>query len=149
MSMDDPVSYGISARAMPRNLLYIAEYALLRHGPLANNVFESAAFVKSAPGLDRPDIQLVFQSAKRPRPSFPFPIGHGFAASPVGLYPRSRGRLTLASSTTPPADGKPPYVSHGPIYFGELKDQFVREQGVWKFLERRGSIQMKFSAAPG
>jgi choline dehydrogenase-like flavoprotein len=97
MSMDDPVSYGISARAMPRNLLYIAEYALLRRGPLANNVFESAAFVKSVPGLDRPDVQLVFQSAKRPRPAFPFPIGHGFAASPVGLYPRSRGRLTLAS----------------------------------------------------
>jgi choline dehydrogenase-like flavoprotein len=98
MSMDDPVSYGISARAMPRNLLYIAEYALLRRGPLANNVFESAAFVKSKPDLDRPDVQLVFQSAKRPRPSFPFPIGHGFAASPVGLYPRSRGRLTLASA---------------------------------------------------
>jgi choline dehydrogenase-like flavoprotein len=24
-------------------------------------------------------------------------VGHGFAISPVGLYPRSRGRLTLAS----------------------------------------------------
>jgi choline dehydrogenase-like flavoprotein len=53
--------------------------------------------LKSVPGLDRPDIQLVFHSAKRPGASFPFPIGHGFAASPVGLYPRSRGRLTLAS----------------------------------------------------
>ncbi|HVY81404.1 MAG TPA: GMC family oxidoreductase N-terminal domain-containing protein [Steroidobacteraceae bacterium] len=97
MSMDVPVSYGISAAAMPRNLLYIAQYALLRRGPLANNVFEAAAFVKSVPGLDRPDVQLVFQSARRPGPSFPFPIGHGFAASPVFLYPRSRGRLTLAS----------------------------------------------------
>ena len=98
MSMADPVSYGISMRAIPRNLRYIAEYALFRRGPLANNVFESAAFVKSVPGLEKPDVQLVFQSAKRPRPSFPFPIGHGFAASPVGLYPRSRGRLTLASA---------------------------------------------------
>jgi choline dehydrogenase-like flavoprotein len=41
---------------------------------------------------------LVFQPAKRPGPSFPFPLGHGFAISPVGLYPRSRGRLTLASA---------------------------------------------------
>jgi choline dehydrogenase-like flavoprotein len=69
-----------------------------RSGPLSNNVFESAAFVKSLPGLDRPDLQLVLQTAKRPNPSFPFPLGHGFAISPVGLYPRSRGRLTLASA---------------------------------------------------
>ena len=52
--------------------------------------------------------------------------------------------LTMIS-TTPPADGKPPYVSQGPLYFGEFKDKFVRENGAWKFLERRGSIQMKFS----
>lgn len=89
-------SYGVSLRAMPRNLVNIAEYLLFRRGPLANNVFESAAFVKSMPGLDKPDIQLVFQPAKRPGPSFPYPVGHGFAISPVGLYPRSRGRITLA-----------------------------------------------------
>src|SRR5208283_5587378 len=71
---------------------------LFRRGPLANNVFESAAFVKSMPGLDQPDLQLVFQPAKRPGPSFPYPLGHGFAISPVGLYPRSRGRVTLASA---------------------------------------------------
>jgi hypothetical protein len=61
---------------------------------------------------------------------------------------RGLSYLTMIS-TTPPADGKPPYVSQGPIYFGEFKDRFVRENGEWKFLERRGSIQMKFSAAPG
>jgi choline dehydrogenase len=98
MSMEHPASYGISMRAMPRNLLNIAEYALFRRGPLANNIFESAAFVKTEAGLDRPDVQLVFQPARRPVPSFPFPIGHGFAISPVGLYPRSRGRLMLASA---------------------------------------------------
>jgi choline dehydrogenase len=97
MHMRNPASYGISLRAMPRNLWSIAEYLLFRRGPLANNVFESAAFVKSDPGLDKPDLQLVFQPAKRPGPSFPFPLGHGFAISPVGLYPRSRGRITLAS----------------------------------------------------
>jgi choline dehydrogenase-like flavoprotein len=98
MGTDDPTSYGISWRAMPRNLLNLAEYALLRTGPLANNVFEAAAFIKTLPGLDRPDVQLVFQSAKRPSPKFPFPVGHGYAISPVGLYPRSRGRLKLASA---------------------------------------------------
>jgi choline dehydrogenase len=98
MSTDRPVSYGISLRSLPRNILNVAEYLLFRSGPLANNVFESAAFVKTVPGLDRPDVQLVFQCAKRPPPGFAFPLGHGFAISPVGLYPRSRGRVTLASS---------------------------------------------------
>jgi choline dehydrogenase len=97
MHTRNPVSYGVSLRAMPRNLLNVAEYLVFRRGPLANNVFEAAAFVKSTPALDKPDIPLVFQPAKRPGPSFPYPVGHGFAISPVGLYPRSRGRVTLAS----------------------------------------------------
>jgi hypothetical protein len=54
--------------------------------------------------------------------------------------------LTMIS-TTPPGDTKPPFVSQGPLYFGEFKDRYVRENDVWKFLERRGSIQMKFSGA--
>ena len=87
--------HGAPCRAASCN---VAEYLLLRSGPLANNIFESAAFVKSVAGLDKPDIQLVFQPARRPSPKFPYPIGHGFAISPVGLYPRSRGRVTLASA---------------------------------------------------
>ena len=98
MSMDHTASYGLSWRTVPRNLRILAQYALFRSGPLSNNVFESAAFLKTLPGLDRPDVQLVLQTAKRPKPSFPFPLGHGFAISPVCLYPRSRGRLRLASA---------------------------------------------------
>jgi SnoaL-like domain len=55
--------------------------------------------------------------------------------------------LTMIA-TTPAADAKPPYLSAGPIYFGEFRDRFVREQGVWKFQERLGSIQMKFAGSP-
>jgi len=54
--------------------------------------------------------------------------------------------LTMIA-TTPAADAKPPFLTQGPLYFGELKDRFVRENGVWKILERRGSIQMKLSGA--
>jgi hypothetical protein len=54
--------------------------------------------------------------------------------------------LTMIS-TTPPGDTVAPFVSAGPVYFGEFKDRFVRERGEWKFLERRGSIQMKFFGA--
>jgi len=55
--------------------------------------------------------------------------------------------LTMIS-TTPPSGVAPPFVSRGPLYFGEFKDRYVRENGAWRFLERRGSIQMKFEGAP-
>jgi hypothetical protein len=59
----------------------------------------------------------------------------------------ARGISYLTMIATTPGDARPPFVSPGPIYFGEFKDRFVRENGVWKFLERRGSIQMKFGGA--
>jgi hypothetical protein len=55
--------------------------------------------------------------------------------------------LTMIS-TTPAGDVPAPYVSAGPVYFGEIKDRFVREGGEWKILERRGSIQMTFFGTP-
>lgn len=51
--------------------------------------------------------------------------------------------LTMIS-TTPPEGSKAPWVSQGPLWFGEMQDRFVREDGQWKFLARRGSVQMKF-----
>jgi choline dehydrogenase len=96
MRSPDSTSYGISVRALPRGIWNLLEYLMLRRGPLASNVFESVAFLKTAAGLDRPDVQFVFQPAARPRPSFPLPVGHGFAISPVGLYPKSRGRVTVS-----------------------------------------------------
>jgi len=58
---------------------------------------------------------------------------------------RGLSYLTMVA-TTPPEGAAPPFISNGPVYFGEMQDRFVRENGVWKFLERRGSIQMKFPA---
>lgn len=105
MESDHPVSYGISWKALPRGMWNVLEYMLFRRGPFASNVFESVAFLKTDASLDRPDVQFVFQPARRPRPGFPLPIGHGFAVSPVALYPKSRGTLKLASpdAMTPPA----------------------------------------------
>jgi choline dehydrogenase len=98
MAMRNSTSYGMSWRALPRSLWNVLEYLMLQRGPLANNIFEAAAFVKSDDHRDKPDVQLVFQPAKRPSPKFPYPVGHGFAISPVGLYPRSRGRILLVSA---------------------------------------------------
>jgi choline dehydrogenase-like flavoprotein len=96
MEMSNTESYGISWRAAPRGLVNLLEYALFRTGPLASNVFEATGFIRTLPGLSRPDVQVVFQAARRNRNAFPFPLGHGFAISIVGLYPQSRGRVRLA-----------------------------------------------------
>jgi len=89
--------YGLSLKALPRDILQFFQYLLTRTGPLAGNVFESVAFLRTAPDLARPDVQFVFQPAKRLTTKIPFPIGHGFAISPVALYPKARGTLRLAS----------------------------------------------------
>jgi len=97
MWTDNAQSYGISLKALPRGAWNVLQYLLARTGPFASNVFESHAVLRTAPGLDRPDIQIVFQPARRNQNLFPLPLGHGFVLSIVLLHPKSRGALTLAS----------------------------------------------------
>jgi len=97
MVTSNSTSYGISLKALPRGAWNVFEYLLMRKGPLASNVFESHAFVKTTSGLDRPDTQIVFQPARRNQSTFPLPLGHGFNISVVLLYPKSRGRIALSS----------------------------------------------------
>jgi choline dehydrogenase-like flavoprotein len=97
METDDTDSYGISWKVWPRDIAAGIQYLLTRTGPLASNVFESVAFLKTDPSLPKADVQFVFQPAKRlTHPKIPFPVGHGYAISPVALYPKSRGTLRLA-----------------------------------------------------
>ena len=97
LEMRNTTSYGLSWRTLPRSLWNLAQYAAARRGPLASNVFESTAFIRSTAQAARPDIQIAFQPARRNPHPFPLPLGHGFAMSIVNLYPRSRGEVRLAS----------------------------------------------------
>ncbi|MGX7896251.1 GMC family oxidoreductase [Tsuneonella sp. HG222] len=98
METKDSTSYGLSWKVLPRDALHFFQYLLTRKGPLAGNVFESVAFLRTEPGLDKPDVQFVFQPARRlTNPKIPFPLGHGYAISPVCLYPKSRGTVRLGS----------------------------------------------------
>ena len=97
MWTDNAQSYGISVKAFPRGVWNVLQYLLARQGPFASNVFESHAILRSTAGLERPDIQVVFQPARRNQNLFPLPIGHGFVISIVLLHPKSRGTLTLKS----------------------------------------------------
>jgi choline dehydrogenase len=98
METHNTLSYGLSFRTAHRALWNGLQYALWRDGPLASNLFESTAFIRSSAAADRPDLQMVFQPARRNRNMFPLPLNHGFAISSVGLYPKSRGRVHLAST---------------------------------------------------
>ena len=111
------------------------------------------------------------QNSSMARPMTPDQVIQGHAAIRAALASRPKGLLTkhLATNvsirvdsrdtasgvsnltmiaTTPGAADKPPFLSNGPIYFGEFKDRFIREHGVWKFQERMGSIQLKFAGPP-
>lgn len=55
------------------------------------------------------------------------------------------GLTTMAFIGCMPTEAaKRPYESAGPLYFGEFRDRFARVAGAWKFLERLGSIAMKY-----
>jgi choline dehydrogenase-like flavoprotein len=96
METDDSTSYGHSWKALPRNVAQTVRYLVTHRGQFASNLFETNAYIRTLPDSDRPDLQLVFQPARRnPRP-FPIPLGHGFAIVSVCLYPRSTGRVSLS-----------------------------------------------------
>ncbi|PWJ10497.1 GMC family oxidoreductase [Jannaschia seohaensis] len=69
-------------------------------GPLTTNHFESGAFLRSAPGVEAPDIELLMipyyisLGAPEMRP----PDRHGFTISGFPTRPRSTGRVSIASA---------------------------------------------------
>ncbi len=124
MRTQDPRSYGLSWRALPRDLWNIAEYALFRGGPIASNLLEGHGFVRSRPDLDRPDLQLVFIPAHRNASGFPIPFGHGYGIISINVRPRSRGAVTLAS----PDPRDPPVID--PNMFSDPSDMDVVVRGL-------------------
>ena len=96
METDDATSYGHSWKALPRNVAQGVRYLATRKGQYASNLFETNAYIRTLPDSDRPDLQIVFQPARRNPKPFPIPLGHGYAIVIVCLYPKSTGRVSLA-----------------------------------------------------
>ncbi len=90
-----------------------ARWLLSKTGPGASNQFESAAFIRSAAGVEYPDIQYHFLPLAVRYDGQVAAEGHGFQAHVGPMRSRSRGHVTLRSAD--PAD--PPrilfnYMSH-------------------------------------
>ena len=75
------------------------QWLLRRRGMLTSNVAEAAAFVRTRDGLTGPDVELIFAPVPFIDHGLVKPAGHGMTLGPVLLQPRSRGRVSLASSS--------------------------------------------------
>ncbi|MFD3457691.1 GMC family oxidoreductase [Streptomyces sp. NPDC058691] len=83
----------------------------------ANNHGEACGLVHSEPGLDGPDLQVLFIDAPGHIPAADVPeTGHGYTIAVAPMLPRSRGSVRLASADP----GVPPRVD--PDYFGDDRD---------------------------
>jgi choline dehydrogenase len=76
----------------------IAAYMVRKRGPFTSVVAEAGGFVRTDPGLDAPDLQLLFAPAMFLDHGFTDPPGHGITLGPYLLTPKSRGSITLRSA---------------------------------------------------
>jgi choline dehydrogenase len=94
MSCPQPVT--LAAAETPGQLV---RYLTRRKGLLTSNVGEAAAFIKTRPGLEAPDIELLFGPvAYIDHGQVEEPPGHGITAGSILLQPESRGTVRLAST---------------------------------------------------
>ena len=88
--------------SVPRVLWWIARYAARRDGPLLCNNAAAGGFVRTTEDAPRPDLQLIFMPIPLGEENTDEenlqPRGRGFIVLPTLLYPRSRGRVSLASA---------------------------------------------------
>ncbi len=76
---------------------FVAQYAVLRRGPMTMAPSQLGAFVKSDPSRDTPDLQYHVQPLTLPKfgePLDPFPA---FTASVANIRPTSRGWVRITS----------------------------------------------------
>ncbi|MCI4664714.1 MAG: choline dehydrogenase [Neomegalonema sp.] len=75
-----------------------ARWLFAKTGPGASNQFESAAFLRSKPGVEYPDIQYHFLPIAVRYDGRAAAEGHGFQAHVGPMRSKSRGRVTLRSA---------------------------------------------------
>lgn len=90
-----------------------AQWLFTRRGLAASNQFEACGFIRSAPGIDYPDIQFHFLPIAVRYDGKAAAAGHGFQAHVGPMRSKSRGSVTLRS----PDPEAPPvirfnYMSH-------------------------------------
>ena len=90
-------SYALSLRSLPRIAASPLRYLFGRRGMLASNAAEAGGFLRTLPGLARPDVQMTFLVGLKGT-ARTIPRTHGFLVLVQLLRPASRGHLELASA---------------------------------------------------
>lgn len=99
----DTDNFGIGAVGAARLLSHLKRYIHHRDGMLASPFAEGAAFLKSDPLLERPDLQLHFVISIIDDHARKLHYGYGFSCHACVLRPFSRGSVSL-NSADPLAD---------------------------------------------
>jgi len=99
IAMENPgaESYALSWRTAPRVAMAPLRYAFGRTGMLASNAAEAGGFIRSLPGLDRPDVQYTFMVGMKDNPRT-LPRRHGYFLHMAVLRPATRGTVELRSA---------------------------------------------------
>lgn len=105
----------------PRLLATALHYFLLRQGALASAAFEVGGFVKTRPGLARPDAQLGMgpMSLDRTVPGFNIERAQGALCGGYPMRPQSRGQVAITA-----ADPDAP-LAISPNYLSEEADRLT------------------------
>ena len=104
-------------------------------GPMSHFPFDAQAFLKSDPALDRPDLQFYlgpFTMSRTMR--IGMMEGHGYCIYWCNLRPRSRGRVSLASSD--------------PFAQPRIVHNYLAEEADWRVQRRGLEIARELHAQP-
>jgi choline dehydrogenase-like flavoprotein len=93
-----PELFGLSARTLARAPAGIAQYRRERRGMFTTNFAEAGGFIRSAPDLGMPDLQLHFIIALLEDHARRRTLGLGFSCHVCLLRPASRGSVALDSA---------------------------------------------------
>ncbi|KGS01574.1 GMC family oxidoreductase [Burkholderia sp. ABCPW 111] len=96
--VNSPELVGICLRGFAKMTPALFSYLARREGMMTSNVAEAGGFIKSEPGLDRPDLQLHFCTALVDDHNRNMHWGFGYSLHVCALRPKSRGNVALASS---------------------------------------------------
>lgn len=92
-----PIGYGLSPFALPSYIRAAWQYWHRRQGMLTSNVAEAGGFVRSSLSEHVPDLQFHFLPALLVDHGRKTAFGFGCSLHVCFLYPKSRGRVALAS----------------------------------------------------
>ncbi|WP_257824750.1 GMC family oxidoreductase [Burkholderia glumae] len=96
--VDSTELVGICLRGLAKMAPQLWRWLSKRDGMMSSNVAEAGGFLKSEPGLDRPDLQLHFCTALVDDHNRRMHWGFGYSLHVCALRPWSRGTVTLASA---------------------------------------------------